>query len=315
MNDRTPPAPPLPSDEGTAVEPFAAPYPLLTASSIALGLVASALGAIATAGHLFPSAGISTSSVAVIGLVLAGAGLAIAIAKNRHAIGWPIVGAVVSLFPLVLSATAGPYRLPGPTGNPDSSSASRGMTTQASATAPAARSDMAWTPIDRPAAMDGVEVRIESARIGKVQVAALLKDDAPTQTVSDYFSVAIVVKNTRAAGDIHYRSWAGVGSASNQSVAVLRDDQGKGRIRCDFAMLDPVGRTREALLSPGETASDLLVFELRPGDRSTEHSVGRSGQEPNPSTANFYYLELPGANVGGKAVFGFSLSQTLIAEK
>lgn len=140
-----------------------------------------------------------------------------------------------------------------------------------------------------------VAVSIVSARIGPVEV----RNEAQDQTENserNYLAVTIRIDNHDDA-IVSYTTWAGIPGSYSLDVASLEDDRGSFLRRVKLGRWAvPVGRVDVATIEPGESATDLLLFERPIGD-------------PRPME-----LTLPGANVGRSAAYRIRITPDMIEQ-
>jgi hypothetical protein len=130
----------------------------------------------------------------------------------------------------------------------------------------------------RPIRVGNAEFVITGARVGRVP---LLQFGQPSHSNHSLLMISLTIKNLSDTQKLSYRTWAGADLAIGHDYATLKDELGNEYNRVSFGLVDIVGRTRAASIYPGDTISDVLVFEVP------------------VSKATTLDMELPGANIGG----------------
>ena len=106
-------------------------------------------------------------------------------------------------------------------------------------------------------------------------------------------TIVMQITNVSQTKKVDYRTWGAKSLSMRRDFAKVRDEYDNFYKRLDFGFGNkPTGRTEQASIRPGESMTDVLIFE-RPVD-----------------AARFLHLELPGANFGGEGMIRFEIPLT-----
>lgn len=277
-----------------------------------LGMVSLILGILAFVICWIPLLGVLGVPLSGLGVVLGGIGLVIALARKGASIGFPIAGlamcglaltialtvtgAVVSEVARVSENAIENQRLKHATnqelvaqegvGDDDADGADPVQQPAGEAVA-----TVEWAPHDQPVRQGDIQVQILGASVGKVSVDdALSFSDEPSYSAEDLLAITLSISNLSETKKITYRTWAGADFSFDRDYATLRDEHENTYARSAFgSTAEPVGRTRHESIRPGESVTDVLVFE-RPID-----------------AAEALRLELPAENFGGEGMLRIEL--------
>ena len=146
-----------------------------------------------------------------------------------------------------------------------------------------------WTNASEAVDLNGVRVKVVSAKIGKVPL------QRPTGTKkssnNDYIILTISIENRTGNRPVSYRTWGNLGDSS-----YVRDNVGSLLNRVQFGIMRPEGQTTEMMrpVQPGESITDVVVF-TKPAD-DMKH----------------LRLTLPAQNVGGNGYFRFEIPADMV---
>lgn len=155
------------------------------------------------------------------------------------------------------------------------------------------KSALQWTPVNKGAQLGDVEVSINSTKIGKIDLIGL---SGPGNSTKEYLSIALTIKNNSATAKLEYTTWRGGRIIVSDEAAELRDEHLNKYQLVDFGFGNKLDGAveRNASIYPGESVSDILVFELP------------------VKSANTLRLELPGKAVAQSGRVGFEIPTSSI---
>jgi molybdopterin/thiamine biosynthesis adenylyltransferase len=256
-----------------------------------LGVAALVIGIIAVVSSWVPFLGLVAVPLGMLGILLGGIGFFISLVGKNSGVGLPVAGIVACLVAIsvAISVTGATAKAVGDSMN--KAAADSGRTNQISAAGPstsisppaAVSQEKIWDDGFAGVAQGDVAVKVVDAKVGKVGLDAI---DGDSVSVSDLLMVTLVITNKSGARKLNYESWAGSDvSFSRRDYASLEDEAGNIYKRASFPLGTKVkGQQRAASVYPGESTTDVLVFE-RPTSGSKE-----------------LRLELPGENIGGSGM-------------
>lgn len=154
------------------------------------------------------------------------------------------------------------------------------------------------TPVEStPAALPPRTVAVS---LGAVRIASVEyhneTDGRMEKTDKAHLAITLHITNNGDA-PANYITWAGIPGSYSLDIAALEDETGRAYRRVKMGRsAKPVGRVDEATIAPGESITDVLLFE-RP--------IG---------TIKPMQLDLPGANVGYPRPYQFNIAPDVVEQ-
>ncbi len=285
-----------------------------------LGVVSLILGIVALLFCWVPILGLLSLPLSILGVLLAGIGLLVALTRRGAGIGWPIGGGVVSGLALVVAliqvvfiggaieaidqtaeainqdievANQTRQEIVLADGSTESSDSG-----QADEAHQVAQSDgHQWASAQNAVRQDDIQLRITDVYLGKVPLVSGY-DDQETTSENDLLSIGVELVNLSESKKIEYRSWQVRDISFARDYATLRDNFGNNYKRITFGYsAEIVNHTSSDSIYPGKSLSDVLVFEL-PID-----AVG------------YLDLELPAKNFGGEGMLRLRIPASMIGSR
>lgn len=264
--------------------------------SLGLGIAALVIGLLAFVLALIPCLGMFVAvPLGALGVTLAIVGAAIAFSRQGAGIGFPIAGGVVNVVAIIIAVGwffGSQYLL-----RRGAESAQKGLTDAMenieTTTQPMVLDNpppnTVWTNANEPMEINGIRVKVVSARIGKVQLKRLSGSNKPSN--GEYITVNLSIENRTPNRPVHYQSWGHFADSS-----YVRDNVGNVLGRVQFGMMHPEGQSKDMMrmLQPGNSTTDVIVF-TKPSD-GIKH----------------LRLALPAQSVGGSGYFRFEIPADMV---
>jgi hypothetical protein len=289
-------------------------------ASHSLGIASLVLGLIAFLICWVPFLGLLGLPLSILGAVLGGIGLIIAMFRKGSGIGFPIAGTCLSLFSIlavitITGATASVIEEVGKAiddssqmarasqqtlvsaGSSDQSEASKAASVPAEAQSAAPEKSAtarAWHNAQEPIHEADLQLRVTGVTIGQVA----LKDaiDRETKSQEKLLIVSLELTNVNATRKMNYTSWSGKTISFVRDYATMEDNFGNSYKRINFGFgTSPLGSVEDtASIYPKETITDVLVFE-KPID-----------------AVKFIRIEFPAENFGGTGMLRLEIPKEMI---
>ncbi len=304
------PLPPVPVRPAPTVPHPSAAQPALVGVYVAtpkgtsgFGIAALVLGILACLGCWIPFLGILSIPLGALGILFGIAGFLVSATGRRSGIGMPVAGTVICVVAVAIAitstlatiaavreATREPvWKTPAANHEPAPPVGSGPRPSR-----PARKSeDEGWVSAELPVRQRDVQVRIASAKVGKVDVRDLLeRGTSPSKDV--LLAIRIEVANLSGTKLLDYRTWAGGDFVLKRDFATLSDNFGNSYKRVTFGIDEPVGRVKRDSVYPGKSITDVLVFE------------------PPVDKVQYLRIELPANNFEGAGVIRFEIPRNMI---
>jgi hypothetical protein len=278
--------------------------------SLTLGIVSIVVGVIALLIGWVPFLGLFAIPIAIIGVLMAGAGFLFAVIKKGKGLGLPIVGGLICIAGLIVPilSTGGVstafQRAIQEARNKDTSDAkvtvvekpgdsNRPSAAKANSKAEKPEPKITWNDASKPLRIGDVQVEIKTLKVGPVH----LKDmfgEAKISTDS-LLMINVEVTNLSAGKKLDFKTWRGEQFSFDKTFASLTDDNDNTYKRINFGSTVKIDPSVDiASVYPGKGVTDVLVFE-------------------SPvETAKWLHLELPAKNFNGEGVVRFDIPAAMI---
>lgn len=104
-----------------------------------------------------------------------------------------------------------------------------------------------------------VEVRVTSIAIGQVPLKSISGEG---RSQNEHFAIKFTLTNTSETRMVSFRTWAGADFSLGRDYASLTDNHDNVYRRIDFGIMNEViGQTKNTNVRPGQTVTDVVVFE------------------------------------------------------
>lgn len=254
-----------------------------------LGVASVIMGTLAFLICWIPLLNLVGLPLSAIGLILGVVGIAVAVSRRGSGIGLPIAGSAICALAIAVTLVWTSMVVSGARGigNAVERAAASAEHQLASRSVPHTTEDphFAGTPI----AVGDISVEVTSVRVGKVPMQD--RGRPAGESSEDRLMVTVLVKNTSESSKIDYSSW------NYDSKGGVKDNFQNVYASAEspmFATRKPAGNVIKQTLYPGESVSDVLVFE-RPVD----------GVE-------FLDVQLSAVHVGGRGVLKIRCPASMI---
>jgi len=238
------------------------------------GVVSFVLGILAFLFCWIPFIGVLSIPLGALGLLLAILGFFVALSRRGAGIAYPIAGALMCGFALVVAVNA-----------------LMGMSNALHGIRPSeARPNRAkWTPATQEVEQGDVQVRVVSASVGIIPLQGGFSSSVPESSES-YLKVVLEVSNLSQNKKVDFTTWMGRDFSLAHDYASIRDEHGNVYKRIDFGLgTRAQGQFEQGSIYPAKSVADVLVFQ------------------PPVSDAEHLYLELPAGNFGGEGLLRFQI--------
>lgn len=288
-----------------------------------LGIAALVLGILAFLICWIPFVNLLGVPLAALGLLLGLIGVVVALTRSGAGIGFPIAGSAVCGISLVVAimitgalvgglgkaadelAAASKARnstnqapvtgtsTPGPADSAGGTSGSTRMPRPTPAPVVPPTPTVEWASAETPVRQGDVQVKIVSAKVGKVALRNSIRDQ-DSKSKDDLLSVALEISNLSETRKFDYRTWGG-DAASIGSRTVLTDNFDNRYKVVNFGFAAEVkGAVSSESVYPGKSVTDVLVFE---------EPIGK---------VEFLNLELPAKQFGGEGMLRIRIPASMI---
>lgn len=240
-----------------------------------------------------PFFGVLGLPLAMLGGLLAGIGIVIALTKRGRGTILPVIAFVMCCIAGLITITVTSVASSGISNRMDEANRQSYGTNQQALNPSSATDD--WAHADTPVTQGDVSVAITGVGVGQVNLIDEITSEAGTSE-NHHLGISIRIANNAANSKKEYRSWNGEDLSFTRDYAALRDNHGNVYKRVDFGYRARVaGALKTETLYPGEHVTDFLVFE-RPVD-------------------SFEYLEieLPATNFGGSGMLRFRVRADMVS--
>jgi len=292
-------------------------------ASHSLGIASLVLGIIAFLICWIPFLGLIGLPLSLLGILLGGIGLLIALFRKGSGIGFPIAGTALSLLSTVVviamtamfSATANAVKqvgksfeeasakanateqtvvAPSPPSEPATDTATSGPTDKAKLPSKETPAEQEWADARNAVKQSDLQVRIAKVILGKVPLKDAFREGSKSK--DDLLMVNLELLNTNPTKKVEYHSWSGKDISFDRDYATLEDNFGNTYKRINFGFSSqPVGAIeRSESIYPNKSVTDVLVFEV-PLD-----------------TIEYLRLELPAKNFGGTGMLRLQIPKEMI---
>ncbi len=254
------------------------------------GIVSFILAVLALLISWIPLIGIISIAIGGLAFVLAVIGFYIAISREGSGVGWPIGAGFVSGIALLIA-----FIQIAVIGGMAEMARSADRTIQQVVGPDGTVTDLGqrWASADNAIRQGDTEVFVSEVVVGKVRLIGFR--GRVTASEDELLAITLKVSNSGENRIIQYNSWRGADFSFARNRATLTDNFGNTYERSQFdAVREVAGHTKSASLHPGESVTDVLVFE-RPL-ANVEHLK----------------LELPGRNIGGEGMLRIRIPQNMI---
>jgi hypothetical protein len=149
-----------------------------------------------------------------------------------------------------------------------------------------------WDGVGTTDANDRVRVTMQSANTEPIEVIPINQSGA-RKTPRAYFRVVLKIDNL-SPDELKYTGWA-IDSGHGEHPATLKDDTGNSHKQVYWTSRI-VGQTTSAKIKPGESITDVLVFE------------------PTGTYAKYLKLSLPAESCGGTGLLRIKIPRTRVLD-
>lgn len=243
-----------------------------------LGMGSMALALIGLVFAFIPVVSMFSLPVSGMGILIAVAGVFAAVSKKGYAISFPLAGLasniVAILAALIWVSLAGEIgQNPRPEGHKSKDTGA----------------PHAWMDASKPARQGDVTLRVTDVRVAPI----ILRDahGELSEPPDRYLTIRVEVEN-QSAKKIPFEGWTNTIQSAPAHVPVLKDSSGAVVKRKTWPGQRAEGQTAIKTLSPHESASDLLIFEI-------------------PAAGYPLKLDLPASAFSGVGRIGFLIPRTM----
>ena len=250
-----------------------------------MGIASLVLAIVALAFSWIPFVGVLAIPLSVLALVLALAGLLVALTRRGSGIGYPIAGGLTAALALSISTS-----MTWAINDAITSVASGGRHERE-----AARAAAHWTPASKPIVRGDVEVLVKSVSYGTIELEKYSGSET-SKSSETYLRIAVRVKNISQTRKLDHSSWSEKSFGLDSYEGSIRDNYGNKYDPIGFSAFSgrPKGHMIAEALYPDNSVEDILIFE------------------PPIPDIKFLHLELPARNFGGKGTLWFEIPATMI---
>jgi hypothetical protein len=286
--------------------------------SLTLGIVAIVIGVVALLIGWVPFLGLFAIPAAVIGFILAGVGVLVALLKKGKGAGLPIVGALICIAALILpilstgsASAAFSHALTdarnkqtekenanitviskGETAINPSNSASASPNPFAAPAEPEPPK-VVWNNAANALRVGDIQVEIKELKIGPVDTKDMFGESGVSK--DSLLAITIAVTNLSTGKKLDFKTWRGAQFDFGGSAAKLTDDNENAYRRISFGSTTKVvGGVENESIYPAQGLTDMLIFE-KPVD-----------------TVKWLRLALPAENIKREGTIRFEIPETMI---
>jgi hypothetical protein len=255
-----------------------------------LGIASLVLGIMACIFCWIPLVGLLVLPLALIGSLLAIAGLIMAGVSKKTGFAFAVSGLIVSLLSgmIAIAITGGMAAVFSQT------RAQSKQTNQEQVSKPSqqgASSASEWSSSD--VRQGDIQIAVKDIGIGPVLLSKITGGFEPTE---DYLRIQLSVGNTSSTKKYDFHTWRGSTISTSRDYATLTDNNGNIYKIITFGFAQAIYNTRdESSIYPQQGFTDLVVFE-KPVDG-----------------IKWIHLELPAANFGGSGMIRFEIPASRIS--
>jgi len=267
-----------------------------------------------------PFLGLLGVPLSLLGIVLGGIGLLLAVFRRGAGIGFPIAGTAISLLAAgtAITISGAAATAVSSVGESIVEASARANATKQSivpetdqiasdsgdkqdavgnASTPEAdvnAEKQEWADAREAVQQGDMQLRVVNVKIGKVPLKDSFRDDAESK--DELLTITVELKNVNATKKIDYNTWSGKSISFDRDFATLKDnfENSYKRINFGFSTQPAGGIERVESIYPDKVVTDLLVFEI-PLD-----------------TVEYLRLELPAKNFGGSGMLRIQIPKEMI---
>lgn len=239
-----------------------------------------------------PFLGILGLPMAILGGLLAGIGIVVALSKRGRGLILPVTALFLCGFSGFVALGVTSIASSGVSEAIDEANRQAHGTNQRAVNPNVANED--WASAETAVTQGDVTLAIASVEVGQVNLVDEITSEVGVSE-NHLLGITITVANNAENSKKEYRTWNGEDIAFTRDYAVVTDNYGNIYKRVDFGFRHKIAGALEVeTLYPGEYVSDLLLFE-RP--------VG---------SFEYLELELPASNFGGSGMLRFRITPDMV---
>ncbi|MFW5653362.1 MAG: hypothetical protein ACOC0P_04890 [Planctomycetota bacterium] len=230
--------------------------------SNSLGIAAVILGLVAILVCWIPLINVVSLLLGGLGLLLGIIGFVVAVRRKGASVGYPIAGGALCGVALLISSVISGAMLAPAVGlayaaaeSMESNQTPIGAGQTVTATAATGTTQYEWAVAPGTGVtQNDVEVWVTDARVQQVAIESY--SDEPNWSKSEYLVLTLKMNNTSASRKIDYASFR------DSFVLELSDDFGNIYKEAAFGFRDPVEGVSYESMYPGDSVTDVLIFEV-----------------------------------------------------
>jgi len=270
------------------------------------GIAALSLGVLTCLVCWIPFLGLLSIPIAGIGLLLAIAGIIMALVSKKTGFTYPIAGGAVCLISILIATVI--------TGGTTAAIVEEEreereiLVAPKSALAVKAKDDKKaafqevpkpisssteWADASKPLREKDVNISVAKVQAELVAIKDLFGSERTSKEV--YLKIELKVSNSSFSKKVDFNTWRGSSFSISRDFATLTDNHGNIYKRVSFgAEAVPVGSTLKESIYPNKSVTDILVFEVP------------------VSAVEWLRLELPAKNFGEQGMLRFQIPSSMI---